>query len=183
MLREPNAATRLRLLSNQTHLLGECLALNNLHLGLAVYSALNSRWLSMPSLKALMSRLPKAAVRTLDAAEKMFTTARSFQELRRTLSSLDGGASGRHMKACVPHLGLAIMDISYILDANTEWTMPHQYNYRRLSLLHTALVSALRFQAVPYAFETIPWVQSAIDEMISQTVGDDTLDQLAKSVN
>lgn len=127
-----------------------------------------------------MSRLPKASARAMEAAAKQLTSARSFQELRRTMASLEGGP-GRPMRPCVPHLGLAITDISFILDANTEWTTPHQYNYRRLLLLHTALVSALRFQAAPYSFEPVPDVQCALEELFSKPITEEDLDQLAKS--
>ena len=98
------------------------------------------------------------------------------------LASLEGG-NGRPMRPCVPHLGLAIQDLSFIQDANTEWATPHQYNYRRLLLLHTALCSALKFQAMPYPLELVPDVQSALDEMFAQTISEEDLNHLAQQLS
>lgn len=130
-----------------------CRELNNFHHAMSVFAALVSA--PVRRLKATWAELPAAAQEAFKALEALFSHSSSYKTYREALREA--------ALPCVPYLGLALTDLTFIEEGNPE-KIKNLLNFQRQMLVCKVLEGVYRLQSVQPRYSRNPavmhWIQN-----------------------
>jgi hypothetical protein len=137
---EKKYKSRVKLLEKFVRIAAELRKLNNFHLVMAFLVAFNNSAISR--LKWTFAKLPKKVLAMLREIESLMSMEGSFKLYRGALDQVD--------TPCVPYVGVALTDLTFVEEGNPN-RLDNKIYFVKQKFVHNIVNQLLRFQHLAYS--------------------------------
>jgi son of sevenless-like protein len=160
-------------LKNRTHALRkfikvarECRKLNNYNACFELVAALNS--IAVHRLKKTWEGIPAPLKEEFKELEDLVHQQKNYRNLRQAIKN--------SLPPCLPYLGLALTDLTFIEDGNPNF-IKNKINFFKCNKLAIVIHDILALQRTPYAFVEVPELSNKLKNM--NVLSEDKLNEMS----